>query len=122
MTDRERLPDRRLTLTEEFPGDGRDWSLSVGFNPAGCAKEIFLSGAKAGSDYEGLLHDACILTSRLFQMGVSPEMLADSLGRGGMNGANHASPLGQAIALATVIEREDGGALRAVYQAAGVVP
>jgi hypothetical protein len=67
---RARLPNRRLNITDVAVWRGRTWMLCIGFDRAGRAREVFIDGNKTGSEFEGLLDDACVLLSILLQTGV----------------------------------------------------
>jgi hypothetical protein len=86
MTRRRRLPNRRLALTEtiEFAtGDGRvsRYEATVGFDELGRPKEIFLVGARAGSDMAAVLADTAVALSVALQHGVPAQAMALSIGR-----------------------------------------
>ena len=84
MTERTRLPNRRPQLTEGFSVGQTDYHASVGLEltPDGyIPREVFIEGAKPGSDMAFVLHDAAVLISLALQHGVSPEVLAHSLAR-----------------------------------------
>ncbi|MDI3469803.1 MAG: hypothetical protein OJF62_001866 [Pseudolabrys sp.] len=100
---RQRLPDRRPSLTITFVHDCRSYSVTFGFDPDSCrVGEVFTHGAKVGSAMDGILDDACIALSLLLQHGVEPKALAASMGRLG-DGKTPASIIG---ALADLIARE----------------
>ncbi len=69
---RERLPDRRQAETVDLWHGGRRYHLTVGKYPDGRPGEIFLHGAKPGSDTDLLCDDIGVLISRLLQHGDSP--------------------------------------------------
>jgi hypothetical protein len=100
---RQRLPDRRPSVTTTFVRDYRSYSVTFGFDPnTGRIGEVFTHGAKIGSAMDGILDDACIALSLLLQHGVEPTALAASMGRLG-DGKTPASIIG---ALADLIARE----------------
>ena len=100
---RQRLPDRRPSLTTRLVHDCRSYSVTLGCNPdTGHIGEVFTHGAKVGSAMDGILDDACIALSLLLQHGVEPTALAASMGRLG-DGKTPASIIG---ALADLIVRE----------------
>ncbi|CUA90646.1 TSCPD domain [Chelatococcus sambhunathii] len=100
---RQRLPDRRPSLTTELVHECRSYSVTIGFNPAtGRIGEVFTHGAKVGSTMDGILDDACIALSLLLQHGVEPAELGSSMGRLG-DGKAPASIIG---ALADLLVRE----------------
>lgn len=69
---RERLPARRRTATQKISHGGRSFHVSVGFSADGRPLEVFAHGARAGSDLDALIDDACIMYSWLLQHGGSP--------------------------------------------------
>lgn len=91
---RERLPDRRPSVTMELVHDWRTYSVTIGFgisrNRIG---EVFTHGAKVGSAMDAILDDACVALSLLLQHGVEPAALASSMGRLG-DGKTPASIIG----------------------------
>ena len=86
MTQRRRLPNRREAVTEtiEFAaGDGRvvQYEATIGFGELGRPKEIFLFGAKAGTDMAAVLADTAVALSVALQHGVTAEAMAASISR-----------------------------------------
>ncbi len=100
---RQRLPDRRPSVTTTLVQDFRSYAVTFGFDPnTGRIGEVFTHGAKVGSAMDGILDDACIALSLLLQHDVEPTALAASMGRLG-DGKTPASVIG---ALADLIARE----------------
>lgn len=76
---RERLPNRRLQITEPVSHGKMRFLLTVGFDRAGRAREAFvarnpdidaeLSSFKSGSELEHILDDSCVLLSLALQAG-----------------------------------------------------
>ncbi len=97
---RERLPDRRQAETLDLWHSGRRYHLTIGEYPDGSPGEVFIHGAKPGSDADLLCDDIGVLISRLLQHGDTPDALAAGLGRLG-NGLGPSSLVG-AIAAALV--------------------
>lgn len=115
---RQRLPDRRLTITDRVDWAGRTYLVGVGFDADGVVREIFVDGVKGGSDEEAILGDAGVLVSLLLQSGWSVERLADHVGREGvLPGRPAASILGLALGRARDIERENQTAVGEAYAA-----
>ena len=83
---RERLPDRRQSETADVWHGGQRYHLTVGEYPDGRPGEVFIHGAKPGSDVDLLCDDLAVLLSRLLQFGDDPASLAAGVGRLG-NGA-----------------------------------
>jgi hypothetical protein len=63
LTDRTRLPDRRLNETQEFDRDGIHITMTVGFTQAGEVGEVFLNADRADSMLDVLMSDAAIICS-----------------------------------------------------------
>ncbi len=100
---RQRLPNRRPSLTFDLKLEGRAYAVTMGFDPRdGCLREVFTHGAKAGSTMDGILDDVCISLSLLLQHGVEPAALASSMGRLG----DDLSPASIVGALADLLSRE----------------
>lgn len=79
---RERLPDRRPSITTELVHDWRTYSVTIGFDlTRDRIGEVFTHGAKVGSAMDAILDDACVALSLLLQHGVEPTALASSMGR-----------------------------------------
>src|SRR5829696_6794658 len=85
-TRRRRLPNRREAITEsiEFAsGNGRftRYEATVGFDELGRPKEIFLFGAKDGTDMASVLADTAVALSVALQHGVTAAAMAASIAR-----------------------------------------
>ena len=93
---RERLPDRRQSETVNLWHGGRRYHLTIGEFPDGRPGEIFLHGAKPGSDTDLLCDDIGVLISRLLQYGDDPASLASGMGRLG-DGTTAASLVGAVV-------------------------
>ena len=78
---RERLPDRRQAETMDLWHGGRRYHLTVGQYDDDRPGEVFIHGAKPGSDTDLLGDDIGVLISRLLQYGDDPAALAAGLGR-----------------------------------------
>ncbi len=115
---RQRLPNRRPSVTETLEGEGQCVEVTVGFAPeSGAVREVFLVGGKEGSMLDGLLADAAVAISVALQCGVSAETLARSVGRlpaspvtpaeldHGPGRKVPASPIGAALDLITTFEK-----------------
>ena len=117
---RKRLPNRRLSVVEGMEWGGKPYNVGVGFNVDGEAKEVFLSGAKIGSDAEANIQDACVLMSLLMQHGLAARFIAKQLAREGA-GPDDAPASVIAAAAEMVAEIEDRWVhgISAVYQLNG---
>lgn len=83
---RERLPHRRRAVAEtiEFikpDGSVATYDAAVGYDDDLRPKEIFLSGAREGSEMGALLADVAVIISVALQHGVPAAALASSLAR-----------------------------------------
>lgn len=116
MTERARLPNRRLQIAETIEWQGRTWLLGIGFDPEGRAREVFLDGVKTGADYEALLDDACILASMLLQHDCPAADVASTLGREGINPWDEAaSPIGLIVQRLADVEAQNRPAIQLAY-------
>jgi hypothetical protein len=73
------LPDRRRGLSVDFDHPTGRYTVTCGFNQAGFISEIFVTGAKYGSEMQTLMADAGIVISRLLQHGEPIEILIKAL-------------------------------------------
>ena len=79
---RHRLPNRRSSETQTLCVGNLVFVATIGFNPAdGRPREIFLTGAKDGTDMAAILDDASVVISVALQHGVSAAALAKSVAR-----------------------------------------
>ena len=79
---RKRLPSRRPSITRTINWAGNEFSVSIGYRPdSGRPAEVFVDGAKAGSDLRAILADASVLLSLCLQYGIEPATLLHSMGR-----------------------------------------
>jgi hypothetical protein len=81
MPDRARLPNRRPCVTERIVVGQSVYEASIGFDGEGEPKEIFLSGAKVGTDMAAILADTSVAVSVALQHGVLAEAMALSVSR-----------------------------------------
>ena len=102
---RECLPDRRQAETLDLWHGGRRYHLTIGQYDDGRPGEVFIHGAKPGSDTDLLCDDIGVLISRLLQYGDDPASLAAGVGRLG-NGQGPASLIG---AIADVVAGKAAG-------------
>lgn len=116
--ERQRLPDRRLTITNTVEWQGRTLMVGVGFDHDGVAREVFLNGHKVGSQFETLMQDTCVVVSWLLQHGPSAAELATQIDRPPADpGAPAASLTGWILITVAKIEAEEGQAAREAYAA-----
>ena len=97
---RERLPTRRQAETLDLWHGGQRFHVTIGQYDDGRPGEVFIHGAKPGSDADLLYDDVGVLFSRLLQHGDDSVALAAGLGKLG-NGQGPASLIG---AIAGVLE------------------
>jgi len=83
MNGRERLPDRRGCDTRYMWVGKNVYAVTVGHYANGSVGEIFVSGAKAGSDLDAVMRDAAILLSLGLQHGVPIETMRGAITREG---------------------------------------
>ena len=93
---RDRLPNRRAAETRELRYRDKVYAVATGYYRDGRSGEVFLSGAKVGSDTDGLLADVGVLLSRLLQHGDTLEAIAAGMARLG-DGTTPASIIGAAL-------------------------
>ncbi len=96
---------------------GQRFEACVGFDAGGRPRELFLNGAKEGSQFDAMLSDAATSISIALQFGVPPAALAKSVGRapnvatqpGSLEqlgaGPSPASPIGAALDLLVSLEK-----------------
>jgi hypothetical protein len=92
---RERLPNRRAAITESMNWGNDRLHVSVGFANDGRILEVFVTGAKVGSDRDHLLDDAAVTISRLLQHGDQLLDIANGIGR--LPGGEPASMVGAVV-------------------------
>jgi hypothetical protein len=113
------LPSRRLIVTETITWNGNAWELGVGFDPDGCAREVFVNGIKTGYALEIWAMHSCITVSHLLQSGWNAEDLVESLSPRPEE-ARSAMPsfIGVVVAHAVAVEKQCGAEMRATAQLA----
>jgi hypothetical protein len=98
MTTRERLPDRRESISITFELNGLTFTATFSrFPGSNCVAEIFLRNHKVGSHADIAACDAAIAASLALQFGCALETLQQALGRDSRG--QPAGPLGHAISL-----------------------
>jgi len=83
MNGRERLPDRRGCDTRLMRVGKQEYVVTVGHYDNGAVGEIFVCGAKAGSDLDAVMRDAAILLSLGLQHGVPIDTMRGAITREG---------------------------------------
>lgn len=95
MTNRQRLPNRRLSKTVTYERDGHHFRVAAGFYRAGEIGEVFMNAGKTNSTLDGLTSDAAILISFALQHGCTLDELRHAIKRDGTGRA--ASLIGEAL-------------------------
>ena len=97
-TPRHVLPSRRPTITHTIVVCTERFHVSLGYHPFSFElREIFISGAKVGSDMDSLLDDVSIVLTLALQYNISLKQLMHSLYKGRSEGAK--SLIGRIIKL-----------------------
>jgi hypothetical protein len=75
------LPQRRPCDTLDLRVGSQLYQVTVGFYANGGVGEVFVAGAKCGSDLDAVMRDAAILLSLALQYGVPVETIAHAITR-----------------------------------------
>jgi hypothetical protein len=76
------LPQRRPNETYELKVAKGTYSVTFGYYPNGRVGEIFINGAKSGSDMDAVCRDAAVILSIAIQHGSPPlETIAHAITR-----------------------------------------
>jgi ribonucleoside-diphosphate reductase alpha chain len=97
MTDRNRLPNRRASITFEFEVVGLRYTATVSRFSDGRIGELFISNYKTNSSADTNARDAAITFSIAVQHGADPETIRLALCRDSNGKAN--GPLGTVLDL-----------------------
>jgi ribonucleoside-diphosphate reductase alpha chain len=97
MTARERLPNRRASISFEFEVAGLRYTATVSRFPDGRVAEIFLQNHKPGSQSDSNARDSAIAASLALQHGCPLSVLRRALLRDSRGKAS--TPLGVALDL-----------------------
>jgi hypothetical protein len=84
MTTRQVLPNRRYGETFELTHGDKNtvFKITVGYFPESASPaEVFIAGAKAGSEVEAVARDGAVLISLALQHGVPVDILAGAITR-----------------------------------------
>ena len=82
MTERRRLPDRRLAETFSLAVDGQRYVCTIGRFPDGTIGEVFLNNHKPNSAADINARDSAIVFSIAVQCGVDSEVIRAAIGSG----------------------------------------
>jgi hypothetical protein len=102
MSARQRLPNRRASVTFPFECDRMAFTATVSFFADGRPAELFISNHKSGSQVDHSARDAAILCSLALQRGATLEAVHGALQRDDQG--LPITPVG--IALATLMKME----------------
>jgi hypothetical protein len=85
MTDRDALPQRRRaeTFAMRHGGQNTVFFVTLGYYFDGRVGEVFISGAKAGSEVEAVARDGAVLLSIALQYGVPLDTITHAITRNG---------------------------------------
>jgi hypothetical protein len=92
---RERLPNRRASLTLDFEHAGLRYGMTVSRFTDGRPAEVFLNNHKHDSASDMWARDTGIITSLALQYGAPIEVLRDAIGRD--RAGKPTSPVGVAL-------------------------
>jgi ribonucleoside-diphosphate reductase alpha chain len=83
MSERRILPQRRRceTFTMRHGAQNALYAITVGYYWDDRVGEVFISGAKSGSDMESVTHDGAILLSLALQYGVTLDTIQHAISR-----------------------------------------
>jgi hypothetical protein len=104
MTERERLPQRRRSVTFNFECAALRYTATVGFYSNGQIGEIFLGNHRADSHADACAKDSAILASVALQYGVPLDVLRRALLRD--QRGNASTPIGITLDMLAEQERE----------------
>ena len=111
---RMRLPDRRFAETVMLDHDSARFMVTIGFYPDGRPGEVFIHGARSGSNMDALLADACVVVSCLIQHSVDPAALASSMGRlGNTKPASIIGAVVDLVATTSAVQQQGAGEVSA---------
>src|SRR5262249_4200447 len=97
MTARERLENRRASLSFSFECNQLHYTATISRHADGRLAEIFISNAKAGSHSDAAAKDSAVVASIALQYGVPVDVIRHALLRDPRGVAS--SPLGVALDL-----------------------
>jgi len=94
---RERLPNRRPSITTAFEHCGARFTMTAGHYSDGRLGEIFLNAAHAASALDAIMSDAAISISFALQRGAALDDIRSAMKRNSQGVPS--SPIGQALDL-----------------------
>jgi hypothetical protein len=92
---RNRLPNRRSSITFGFECNGLRYSATISRYPSGNLAEIFVNNSKVGSDSDSSAKDSAVVASIALRHGVPLDVIRKALLRDSRGRAS--SPLGVAL-------------------------
>jgi hypothetical protein len=95
MSERARLPNRRLSETFELEVSGLKYTCTISRRADGALAELFLSNHKTNSAADTSARDAAITFSIAIQHGADPEVIRKALCRDSQGRAS--GPLAEAL-------------------------
>jgi len=103
---RDVLPQRRRneTFNMKFGGQNKDFTITVGFYDDGRVGEVFIDGAKPGSEMADITRDGAVLLSLALQHGVPLTTMRHAVCR---DKANNATTIVGAV-IDKILEQEHG--------------
>ena len=104
LSSRQRLPDRRASITFSFHCNRLAYSATISRYPNGDLAEIFINNSKVGSDSDSAAKDSAVVCSLALQHGVPLATIRKALLRDPRGIAS--SPLGVALDLIATWEGE----------------
>jgi hypothetical protein len=103
MTERQRLPNRRKSVTFSFECNALPYTASISYFADGRLAEIFIGNRKSGSHSDSAAKDSAVVCSIALQFGVPLDVIRHALLRD--EHGNASSPLGTALDIVA----NDGG-------------
>jgi hypothetical protein len=94
---RERLPNRRPSLSFAFEHGGHKFTATVGVYSDGRPAELFLSSGKAGTAVEAVARDLAVVASIALQHGAAIDTLLHAITR--LEDGSAAGPMGKLLDL-----------------------
>lgn len=113
-THRERLPQRRASITFAFWHDGFDYAATAGFYPDGRIGEVFLAAAKDGTALSIATRDSAIALSFALQHGCRLATIREAMTR-----AEDGQPQGALGALVDLLCQHEAEMMGAAMPPAG---
>ena len=107
---RQRLPNRRASLTFPIEASGLAYTVTLSRFPGGEIGEVFLSNHKQGSAADTAARDSAVVASLALQHGVPLDVLRKALLRDSRGVAS--GPLGVALDMIATMDAGNDGSRR----------